>query len=108
MAARGAVAKEQITNQILANFNGAFKYDKEIRIPLEENGEIIQIKITLTAAKTNVDMGGDTIIPGSGADIIKGMEQAVVGEVSRATTISTEPTAEEKETVKNLMSSLGF
>ena len=52
--AKGAQAKEVITEKILATFPNSFKYDKEIRVPIEENGEEVQIKITLTCAKTNV------------------------------------------------------
>ena len=54
MAARGAIAKEQIIEKLLQFFPGSFKNDKEIRIPVEENGEDIQIKVTLTAAKVNI------------------------------------------------------
>ena len=99
MAARGAVAKEQITNQILSQFEGAFKYDKEIRIPVMENGETIQIKVTLTAAKTNVERGGDTALPGD-----------TVSTVAPTSTPSAlaEPTTEEKERVSNLLSKLGL
>lgn len=99
MAARGAVAKEQITNQILSQFEGAFKYDKEIRIPVMENGETIQIKVTLTAAKTNVERGGDTAMPGD-----------TVSAVVPTSTPSAlaEPTTEEKERVSNLLSKLGL
>ena len=57
--ARGAESKELITQKILETFEGSFKYDKEIRIPMLENGEIVQVKVTLTAAKVNVESGGD-------------------------------------------------
>ena len=104
--ARGSESKEKITNQILATFEGSFKYDKEIRIPIMENGELVQIKVTLTAAKTNVDMGGDVAIPGQ--DLVTGMKQTVAGEVSKVKTASIEVTEEEKANVRNLMQSLGF
>ena len=64
MAARGSIAKEEVMNKILATFPGAFKYEKELRIPMMENGEELQIKVTLTAAKNMVAAGGDTAIPG--------------------------------------------
>ena len=64
MAARGSIAKEEVMNKILAAFPGAFKYEKELRIPMMENGEELQIKVTLTAAKNMVAAGGDTAIPG--------------------------------------------
>lgn len=106
MAARGSVAKEEITNKILAEFPGSFKFDKEIRIPVMENGELVQIKITLTAAKVNVENGGDTATPG--ADLIKGMTQTVEGQVADSTTMSIEPTPEEKENVRILLSKLNL
>ena len=106
MAARGSIAKEEITNKILAEFPGSFKFDKEIRVPVMENGELVQIKITLTAAKVNVENGGDTVTPG--ADLIKGMTQAVEGQVADSTTMSIEPTPEEKENVRILLSKLNL
>lgn len=53
MAAKGSIAKENIMKQIFNIFPDSFSPDgKEIRINTEENGQPIQIKITLTAAKT--------------------------------------------------------
>lgn len=52
--ARGSQAKTEITQKILEIFEGSFPYDKEIRIPWVENGEQVEIKVTLTCAKTNV------------------------------------------------------
>ena len=59
MAVRGSVSKETVTKVILAVFKDSFVNDKEIRIPTYCDGEEIQIKVSLTAAKTNVDKGGD-------------------------------------------------
>lgn len=61
--AKGSTAKEEITKKILEVFQGSFPYDKEIRIPWEENGEQLQIKCVLTCAKVNVNAGNDTAIP---------------------------------------------
>jgi phenylacetate-coenzyme A ligase PaaK-like adenylate-forming protein len=47
MAAKGAESKEKIVQKILDTFEGAFPYEKEIRIPMNENGEDIEIKVTL-------------------------------------------------------------
>lgn len=105
--AKGALAKEQIINQILATFEGAFKYDKEIRIPLMENGEEVQIKVTLTCAKTNVERGGDVAVPGVSASTAKATISAPVSATGKATTIA-EPTAEEKKNVADLLSKLGL
>ena len=54
--ARGTESKAIIVEKILQTFPGSFSYDKEIRIPMQENGETVQIKVTLTAAKTNVEV----------------------------------------------------
>ena len=60
--ARGTESKSYITKKILETFEGSFLYNdgKEIRIPLKEDGEIVQIKVTLTCAKTNVSTDDST------------------------------------------------
>jgi len=63
MAVKGSQAKAEITQKILGQFPGSFLYEKEIRIPIVENGETIQIKVALTAAKVNVLNGADTEVP---------------------------------------------
>ena len=57
--ARGSDEKEIITQKILETFSNSFIYGKEIRIPIND----VQIKVTLTCAKENVEAGGDTAIP---------------------------------------------
>ena len=96
MAARGAWSKEQVTNKILETFNGAFINEKEIRIPLYENGERIEIKVTLTAAKTNV---GD----GAANEGVQEVEAAI-----SAPTEVLSPSEEEKAQVNNLLAKLGL
>ena len=63
--AKGSQAKAEITKKILECFENSFTYDKEIRIPMMENGELVQIKCVLTCAKVNVENGGDAVMPGS-------------------------------------------
>ena len=104
MAARGAESKERVMQTILETFPSAFKYDKEIRIPMYENGEEIQIKVTLTAAKTNVESGGDTAVPGATKTVVK--EMATTGPTE--TKVPVEPTEEEKRNVANLLNMLGL
>lgn len=103
--ARGAAAKEEIINRLLNTFEGSFKFDKEIRIPMMENGEEVQIKVTLTCAKVNVDRGSDAVLPG----VSQTKDKPTVGSISNATDSSLiEPTAEEKANVKALMERLGL
>ncbi len=94
MAARGAEAKQNITKKILETFDGSFTYDKEIRIPVIENGEVVQIKITLTAAKVNVEHGGDVAVPGAATPATNSQ--------------LTELTEEEKKETADLLASLNL
>jgi len=92
--ARGAEAKKKITEEILNIFPESFIYnDKEIRIPIEENGEIVQIKVTLTAAKVNVECGGTSSVATS--------EPVVSAQ-------KVEVTEEERNNVQKLMENLGL
>ena len=53
MAARGSVAKDNISRALLQIFPGSFvdADGKTIRIPTRSEGEVIEIKVALTAAK---------------------------------------------------------
>ena len=100
--ARGQEEKLIVINKIKEVFPEAFEYDKTIRIPIGD----IQIKVALTAAKDNVEPGGDTAVPGVKATkvtIAKGAEP-VFENVSAAV----EPSEEELNAVSNLMESLGL
>ena len=101
MAARGSISKEIIVQKILDTFDGAFKFDKEIRIPMIEDGAEVQIKVALTCAKINVESGMDNAIPG--AEIAttttpKAIDNHGVAEV----------TEEEKQNVLKAMAALGL
>lgn len=92
--ARGASSKASVIAKILETFDGAFEYGKELRIPMEEDGERVEIKVTLTCAKVNV--GGDE--PGENA--------AVQGPSS--TEGASAPSEEEKQNIATLMERLGI
>ena len=91
--AKGSQAKAEITQKILENFENSFVYDKEIRIPIMENGELVQIKCVLTCAKVNVVNGGDTAVPGT---------------VPAPTSSSMELTDQEKKETADLLASLNL
>ena len=91
--AKGSQSKEIITKKILETFEGSFINDKEIRIPIEENGEIVQIKVALTCAKVNVESGGASSVATS--------EPAAPAQ-------KVEVTEEEKQNVQKLMEGLGL
>ena len=98
MAIRGAESKSAITQKILDTFDGAFLYDKEIRIPMNENGEIVQIKCVLTCAKVNVGTDND-------ATNISTIENSSSTEIK---TQAIELTEEEKNNVNTLIEKLGL
>lgn len=101
--ARGSQVKQEITNKILETFDGAFLYNggKELRVPMIENGELVQVKITLTAAKVNVEPEGGVVTP-----TVKTSTPTTSAPV--APEILVEPTQEEKENVARLMAELGL
>ena len=106
MAAKGTEAKTYITEQILKTFSGSFPYDKEIRVPyVESDGSTVQIKLTLTCAKVNVEAGGDSALPGSipVASVKPAVKPATVEQK-----IFVQPTAEEKHNVSELLNMLGL
>ena len=100
--AKGAEEKQIVIDKIKEVFPEAFEYDKTIRIPIGD----VQIKVALTCAKDNVEPGGDAAVPGVKATKVTIMEGAepVFKDVSAAV----EPSAEELNTVSNLMESLGL
>ena len=100
--ARGQEEKLIVINKIKEVFPEAFEYDKTIRIPIGD----VQIKVALTAAKDNVEPGGDIAVPGVKATKVTIAEGAepVFEDVSAVI----EPSAEELNAVSNLMESLGL
>ena len=92
--ARGAESKANVIQKILEVFDGAFEYGKELRIPIMENGERVEIKVTLTCAKTNV--GGDD-----------GPADSAPAAASANVTAGP-PTEEEKQNIANLLDRLGI
>ena len=100
--ARGQEEKLIVINKIKEVFPEAFEYDKVIRIPIGD----VQIKVALTAAKDNVEPGGDAAVPGVKATKVTIAEGAepVFEDVSKAI----EPSQSELDAVNNLMSQLGL
>ena len=100
--AKGAEEKQMVIDKIKEVFPEAFEYDKVIRIPIGD----VQIKVALTCAKDNVEPGGDAAVPGAKATKVTIAEGAEP--VFEETSAIVEPSAEELNTVSNLMESLGL
>ena len=103
--AKGAVAKQEIGAKILECFEGAFYYNngKELRIPWNENGVEVQIKIAMTCAKDNVSADGEEI----------SRPAAVASETAPSSSFPAphkraEVTEEEKQNVEDLLKALGL
>ena len=99
MSARGSILKKEVAEKILAAFPGnsfLFNDGKEIRINGMEDGQNLQIKVTLTCAKVAVEGGSEVTSSGE------------VKATSPAPQIPEEPTAEEKERLANLLEQLNL
>lgn len=102
--ARGAVAKAEVLKKIQNSFEGAFLYNdgKELRIPMMEDGEQVQIKVALTCAKDNVEPGQDNAIPGAATNNKIEFENTSVEKKV------VKPTEEEVKNVNDLLQALGL
>lgn len=94
---RGASSKQAVIDKILETFKGSFVYGKELRIPMVEDGEQVEIKVTLACAKTNV---GDGAVAGD-------FESGNAVQVS-VTEAPAKPTQEEIDNISKLMDRLGL
>lgn len=102
--AKGAIAKKNILDKILETFEGSFLWNngKELRIPFDEEGNLVQIKVALTCAKENVYPEGQEM-EAAAAPSETGLSNSVTEPVKIA-----EPTEEEKKNVEDLLKSLGL
>ena len=109
MAVKGAAAKQEVMATILEAFgDNAFLYNdgKEVRVNCTENGEPVQIKIALTAAKVAVEPGADNAMPGTG--LVKNDASPFPAPVEKVEAVKIEASDDEKANVAALMASLGL
>lgn len=100
--ARGSEAKASITEQILNNFEGSFiaSDGKTLRIPIVENGELIEIKVTLVAAKD--------LERGTSSNQLDDTDSESDNSCDTVALDVPEPTEEEKERINKLLASLNM
>ena len=103
MTARGSESKNIITAKLLETFAGSFIYDKNIIVPMVENGESLQIKIAVTCAKVNIERGGETVSAPTPAKV-----STTAAAPSSPATNLTGPTEEEKQMIANLLEKMGI
>ena len=104
--ARGTEAKNAIFSKLMSVYPNAFWEDegKILRVPVEENGALIEIKVSLTAAKANL-RGSDLPSAFDNAEPAAAPSPAPVTE-SNSSSIA--PSEEEKANVAKLISALGL
>lgn len=103
MATKGSIAKQKIINKLAEVFGADFigEYDRKIYVWSEENGERIQIAITLTCPKNLVGQFSSNSI---------GLNFENMGE-AKASPVNFQPaemTEDERENVRKLMEKLGL
>lgn len=107
MAIKGQASKEALIQELLNYFGDrAFQYDKEIRVNMVEDGQLTQIKLTLTAAKVIVNAGGDAAVPGGAVEEIAAAPVQATLDAPKVANIET--SAAEKENLSKLLRSLGL
>lgn len=106
--AKGAIAKENVAKKIAQIFGADFvgEFDKKLYVWAEENGEKVQIAISMTCPKTPV--GADNIDfkaePGDSLNFEDMSAAPIKGGVAAPTEIS----ADEKKNIAELMARLGL
>lgn len=112
MAAKGTESKNLIFAELRRVYPDAFWEDegKILRIPMQEGGNVIEIKVTLTAAKSNLGSGelksafGPAAEPtNTNADLASAFGNNFVSNAA-----SYEVTEEEKQNVANLIAALNL
>ena len=100
--AKGQISKDKIVEKIMEIFPDAFIHEKVLRIPMEENGDQIEIKCTLTAAKDLVKKAAVAFSSEStGLDESMPLPWNNIPEDNKIT-------KEEEENIENLAKLLGF
>ena len=104
MAAKGSILKKEIADKILEVFPDSFLYNnnKEIRINGTENGESLQIKVTLTTSKTKVENEDAPMEKASISTNSSSIENETLEKFPQ------EPIEEEKERLTFLLNKLGL
>lgn len=91
--AKGQQEKKVVYDKIMEMFDGAFSPDgKVIRVPIQGEDGLVEIKVALTAAK----------------DILGGGDASPVTSQTEVSATPTPPTEDEKKNIEELMSRLGI
>ena len=105
--ARGTIAKENVIKRIQAAFGENFigEQDKKLYVWANDGGEQVQIAISLTCPKTQIDIGDNAGGDWDFEDAVPGSETAEVGQPKFK---PAEISQEENETLEALMKKFGL
>ena len=108
MAARGTVAKENVIKKIAAAFgsDAIGEFDRKYYVWANDGGERVQIAITLTCPKTNIEVAENVVADSGDWDFSDNAPATTKVAVSNAP--PAEITEEEKENIANLLLKLGL
>lgn len=100
--ARGSVAKEVITKKLKEAFGADFigEVDKKIYVQAPENGEMVQIAISMTCPKSPVAV--------SNAPVVKNGIMDFEAEPALVAPKSVEVSEDERATIQDMMRRLGL
>ena len=103
--AKGAVGKQNVIQKIAEAFGKDFigEHDKKIYVWTQENGERIQIAISLTCPKVMIDVMDAEMPEAPAGDFDWSMDTPAAPKAAPV-----EISQEEKDTVANLMAKLGL
>lgn len=108
MAARGNVAKERLIKKFISASGVRFlgEYDKKYYFEEDDGGERVQIAISLTCPKTNIEVAENVVADSGDWDFSDNAPATTKVAVSNAP--PAEITEEEKENIANLLLKLGL
>ena len=106
--AKGAASKERIFAKLLEVFPGSFMQDDKIlRIVEQENGETVEIKVTLTAAKDILGAGASSN-RAVGSKAVEEFDWSDEGKSSVEAAAAADLNDTEKENIRKMMEALGL
>ena len=103
MAAKGTIAKEVIANKLKEVFGADFlgEVNKKIYIQVPENGEMVQIAVSMTYTKTPISVSTAPVVRNGIMDFEAEPELV-------ASKITIEVTEDERATIQDMMRRFGL
>ena len=108
MAAKGTIAKENVTKILAEAFGSNFigEFDKKVYVYANDGGEMVQIAISLTCPKNPIQV--DTTVTTNAGDWDFSDNPKMNATVAVASATPAEITEEEKANIAELMAKLGL